>query len=678
MTSIVLRKSGLPVMGLFALGLILTLIFGGRAGNAQDPYQEQSDIVIAEAIPMAAPLPRVKPVARAQTKTITITPIKKSQNIILASLSGSSAALRGTRQKPVQAQDSAVLTQLFKERGNTTLTDKDKKQYQEILALQRVNDFKTADKKIKKLKNKILVGHVLAQRYLDSAQYISTYSELENWLTQYDDHPQARRVYDLMMRKKPSDVTEAVKRPSNKKILSGKLGTSNAQVYKYKSTISRTSAQYNQAKSLQRKISRLVKNYEPTKASALLTDSDASAFLDQAEYDQYRAIIASGYMYAGKDGEAKSYSKAAWNRSGQDAPLAGWVYGLSLWKEQNYGPAATAFESAATSKYASGWMRSAAAYWAARSYKKVNDKAQATRFLKAAADYKHTFYGIIAKRALDVSLDYNWQMPSFDKEAKAVIQETKSGKRALALLDLGMNLEAEKELLVYEGRLSRDDKKALIALASAYKLPALQMRLGSLYKGADNALYDSALYPWSPWEPRGGYRVDKALVHAFVRQESRFRADAQNPSGATGLMQLMPTTASYIAGHDRYKTPEGREQLKQPVVNLSLGQDYIAHLLEQRAVKGDLLSLAIAYNAGPGNLARWKSERQHIKDPLLFIETIPFAETRAFVERVLANYWIYKDKAGEQSPSLYAVSKGEWALYAGRVSPRSTDLASLN
>ncbi|HPF77678.1 MAG TPA: lytic transglycosylase domain-containing protein, partial [Alphaproteobacteria bacterium] len=85
-----------------------------------------------------------------------------------------------------------------------------------------------------------------------------------------------------------------------------------------------------------------------------------------------------------------------------------------------------------------------------------------------------------------------------------------------------------------------------------------------------------------------------------------------------------------------------------------------------KAVGQDLLSLAIAYNAGPGNLAKWKEERAHIEDPLLFIETIPFNETRAFVERVLSNYWIYRIRLDQKTPSLDAVAKGQWARYAAQ------------
>jgi soluble lytic murein transglycosylase-like protein len=103
--------------------------------------------------------------------------------------------------------------------------------------------------------------------------------------------------------------------------------------------------------------------------------------------------------------------------------------------------------------------------------------------------------------------------------------------------------------------------------------------------------------------------------------------------------------------------------LKEPEMNLEIGQKYVGHLLEQGAVDNELMSLAIAYNAGPGNLRKWKKELGDIDDPLLFIEMIPMAETRNYVERVLANYWIYRMRLGQPMPSLDAVAEGKWAVY---------------
>ena len=94
-----------------------------------------------------------------------------------------------------------------------------------------------------------------------------------------------------------------------------------------------------------------------------------------------------------------------------------------------------------------------------------------------------------------------------------------------------------------------------------------------------------------------------------------------------------------------------------------MGQKYLAYLLDHENVQGDLAQLLAAYNAGPGNLAKWQRKIVHNDDPLLFIEAIPIHETRTFVRRVLAGYWIYSARLGQATPSLDSIAAGRWPLY---------------
>jgi soluble lytic murein transglycosylase-like protein len=80
-------------------------------------------------------------------------------------------------------------------------------------------------------------------------------------------------------------------------------------------------------------------------------------------------------------------------------------------------------------------------------------------------------------------------------------------------------------------------------------------------------------------------------------------------------------------------------------------------------VQGDILLLAVAYNAGPGNVAKWRKRGAYDDDPLLFIESIPSRETRLFVERVLTNLWIYRQRMGQDTPSLEAIAAGTRPVY---------------
>ena len=105
-----------------------------------------------------------------------------------------------------------------------------------------------------------------------------------------------------------------------------------------------------------------------------------------------------------------------------------------------------------------------------------------------------------------------------------------------------------------------------------------------------------------------------------------FDPNAESPRGAKGLMQIMPGTASYIAGRADLRSREGQKILLDPHYNIELGQKYLASLLRDRSVDGDLVSLMIAYNAGPGNLAKWKRALPEARNDLLFIELIPSRE----------------------------------------------------
>jgi len=96
---------------------------------------------------------------------------------------------------------------------------------------------------------------------------------------------------------------------------------------------------------------------------------------------------------------------------------------------------------------------------------------------------------------------------------------------------------------------------------------------------------------------------------------------------------------------------------------LELGQKYLTYLLSNQLVKRDLFHLAVAYNAGPGNLRKWLRKANFGSDPLLFVESIPWRESRLFVERVLTNFWIYRERLRQDTPSLDAVATGHWPIY---------------
>jgi soluble lytic murein transglycosylase-like protein len=209
-------------------------------------------------------------------------------------------------------------------------------------------------------------------------------------------------------------------------------------------------------------------------------------------------------------------------------------------------------------------------------------------------------------------------------------------------------------------RAGRDTGRAALALAERANLPQLAIRLGPRVAEKDGRRHDAALYPIPIWTPGEGFTVDRALLYAFMRQESGFRPEAQSRAGAVGLMQLMPVTAAYIG---KGTGLPAKPNLLDPAVNLSLAQRYIQYLFEQEPVQGDLFRLVAAYNSGPAKVDQWRKHDDYANDPLLFIESIPSRETRQFIERVLASYWIYRNRLGQSTPSLDAIAAGQWPAY---------------
>lgn len=534
--------------------------------------------------------------------------------------------------------------------------------YRDIFRLQAAGSLKDADTVIARLSDKSLMGHVLAQRYLH-ASYKANFNELKSWLSLYADHPQAPRIAKLANARMPSGHGAITKvsyaAPSIEELDVRGMGAKT-----YDPQVKRTADQNAMAKDMIQSVRRQIQQYEPSSALRLMNESNAVLYLDSVEKDRVRAMVSSGYLYAGKTAEAEKLAGQAMLASGERAPLAGWIHGLAKWRTGQYKQAAKSFEIAAASPYSTGWMTSAASYWAARANQKSGNNRRAEQWLEKAADYPRTFYGLLALQGLGRKPDLNWDAPNLSASEERDIMKTTAGARAEKLLAAGEVSLAEAEINALYVRGDAERKKTLLAYAYDRRLPSLTMKLAHAVSTKDDVI-DSALYPAMPWSPNKGFRIDRALLHAIIRQESRFNAAAENKgSGATGLMQLMPGTAHHVAGVDMFRDYEGRTLLKTAEVSLDLGQDYVEELLNNKLVGQDLLSLAIAYNAGPGRLAKWKAERADIDDPLLFIETIPFAETRTYVERVLSNYWIYRMRFDQPNDSMVALAQGKWARYA--------------
>ena len=529
------------------------------------------------------------------------------------------------------------------------LSSADVERYRRIFALQEDGNWRQADAIIRRLDDRRLMGHVLAQRYLHPTKYRSRFSELRDWLASHADLPQATRIHRLAVLRQPSRAAAPPAPVRHRYVAGGTSGT--AAPRRHASAASHAWRNKIRARALRG---------WPSGALDLLHSAAAEREMAPWQADDVRREIARAFYRAGKDTEALAVAKEVLANSGE-APLAYWWGGLAAWRLGRVEDAQRLFTLLAHAEGESGWAVASGAFWASRAYLVGGRPERVNEMLALGARHPLTFYGLLSRHALGLVSSLDWQTPEIAPTDVADIADTPYGGRALALLQIDRAGEAEPELRnLVASRPQYADK--VLSLAVRAGLPALSLRLAG-YEGEPTRAV--AAYPLPHWQPDEGFAVDRALVFAFIRQESAFNARAESHVGARGLMQLMPRTASFIA-QERALHGRGKHRLFDPEFNMALGQRYIAHLFATKEIGSDLFRLAAAYNAGPGNLRSWERSIDYRDDPLLFIESLPSRETRHFIERILTNFWIYRDRLGQPAPSLDDVVAGTWPGYVAQ------------
>lgn len=568
--------------------------------------------------------------------------------------------------QPGLGQNSAPLETASLPRGDDqnpetalprVLSEADAALYREIFTLQKTGKWRAADKRIANLRDTLLMGHVLFQRYMHPTAYRSKYAELKGWMANYADHPGAARVYRLALRRQPKQW-RAPRRPQN-----ATLGQASIASPKPTARTARRPrhSHRGQIKRLTNRVKSLVRRERPTRALALIDTKANRHFLGAVYFDRALAIIARGYYHASEDEKALAAATRATERSGAAAPYAYWWAGLAAWRLEKHGVAAAHFAAMAEAPELTDWPRAAAAFWSARAALVGGEPAKVTPMLRLGARFPYTFYGMLAMQALDKPPPFDWALPRLGAVETELLQHIPAAKRALALIEAGQTVRAESELKRLTGAPSLALSRVLLALIGKANLPDIALRLGFRLQNKRGERHDAALFPVPGWIPDGGYSIDKALIFGFMRQESRFKTKARSRRGASGLMQLMPATARFIA--TRQERRRGRRALFEPELNIALGQKYIQKMLDEPTIRGNLFYAVTAYNAGPGNLRKWRRQVDYRNDPLLFIESIRSRETRNYVERVLTNFWTYRRRFDQDLPSLAAVAAGAWPVY---------------
>ena len=293
-------------------------------------------------------------------------------------------------------------------------------------------------------------------------------------------------------------------------------------------------------------------------------------------------------------------------------------------------------------------LRAAGAFWAGHVAQRGGDRGGFAVWMRRAAVESGTFYGRIARRALDPSIACaaGGTIGNADLEA---LQGTPQGRRAFALLQVGEHPLAEAELraLWLDTARSGVFDRSIILAARAVGFTQLAAEIEQRGVPQPNGAGLTRLRPAS------GFLVDPPLVYALVRRESNFDAGAVSSSGARGLMQIMPATAQAVAG--------GRAgQLQDPAVNLAIGQQYLLALAGDDVIEGDLIRILASYGQGQGGLRKWVDAVRDEGDPLMFIEAIPSGFTRTSVQDSLVYSWHYAAQLHLPAWSLDALAAGRY------------------
>ncbi|MBK6801779.1 MAG: lytic transglycosylase domain-containing protein [Novosphingobium sp.] len=413
-----------------------------------------------------------------------------------------------------------------------------------------------------------------------------------------------------------------------------------------------------------------IKADDPAGARALLDGIDTQ--LSPATRAEWRAKVAWSFYIENDDANAYALAQTANDGAGPWVAEGWWTAGLAAWRLDDCTGAADAFARTASASENSE-LTAAAWYWQARALVRCRQPEKASAPLKAAARMDETLYGMLAAEQLGLSLPKTHEAPDFSQDDWQALRDSSNVRTAVQLAEIGRDGLAD-EILRHEARLGdAHEYQPLSRLARDLGLPSTQLWMAyNAPRGGKSE--PAARFPTPKWTPANGWQVDPALVYAHALQESVFRTSVTSPAGAKGLMQIMPAAARDHAAS--LGVAGTASDLSRPEINLAFGQRHMEMLRNAPGTQGLLPKVMAAYNAGLAPVTRWNTEIRDKGDPLLWIESVPYWETRGYVNIVMRNYWMYERQAGGPSESRMALVQGLWPTFPGLTGSQAVRMAA--
>ena len=552
---------------------------------------------------------------------------------------------------PAQANSAAV--EYFRGRADRTavpalLSQDERAYYRDLFTAIRMKDWARTELLLTQKADGPLHPVARAEYYLAAGSPRTELDTLNQWLATGRDLPQAEQIASLALKRGAGTYPVL---PQAQPIAS--LPSSPKRIRP------RDTGDGTMPAAVAAQIQLKIKTDDPAGAKLLLDGIDAS--LSPAARAEWRTKVGWSFYIENDDASAYAVSQTAAEGAGPWVAEGWWGAGLSAWRLGDFAAAADAFARSASGTV-NAEAQSAALYWQSRALVRARQPEKASLPLRAAAARDETLYGMLALEQLGVKVPETHGAPDFTATDWQKLRDYGNVRSAVALAQIGEDSLAD-EVLRQQARIGDPSQyQPLARLARDLGLPSTQLWM-AYNVPAGGAPAPAARYPTPKWTPVNGWKVDPALVYAHTLQESVFRAAVTSPAGAKGLMQIMPGT-----GRDRgaeLGMAGNASDLTKPEVNLAFGQMHLQMLKDSGGTGGLLPKVMAAYNCGLAPVVRWNTEVRDGGDPLLWIESLPYWETRGYVNVVMRNYWMYERQAGGPSESRLALVQGMWPTFPG-------------